>query len=59
MGKHLLAQAHIAKLNQLTEMEVSQLTSTTVDETALAMLKRQGSCGITIVSAQKKFVFNS
>jgi len=43
MGKHMLAKAHIAKLNELTEVEVSELTSTTVDETALAMLKRQGS----------------
>jgi len=39
MGKHLLAKAHIAKLNELTESEVSELTSTTVDETASAILK--------------------
>jgi len=39
MGKHLLAKAHIAKLN---------------DETALAILERQGSRGIPIVSSQKK-----
>jgi len=50
MGKHLLAKAHIAKLNKLTESEVTELTSSTVDETALAILKRQGSRGITIVS---------
>ena len=55
MGKHLLAKAHIAKLNELTESEVTELTSTTVDETALAILKRQGSGGITIVSMQRKF----
>jgi len=59
MGNHLLAKAHIAKLNKLTESEVSELTSTTVDGTALAILKRQGSCGITIVRSQKKFIFNS
>jgi hypothetical protein len=59
MGKHLLATAHIAKLNELTELEVSELTCTTVDETALAILKTQGSCGITIVRMQKKFIFDS
>jgi len=54
MGKHSLAKAHIAKLNKLTESEVTELTSSTVDETALAILKRQGSRGITIVSSQRK-----
>ena len=58
MGKNLLAKAHIAKLNELTESEVTELTSTTVDETALAILKRQGSRGITIVSLQRKFRFD-
>jgi hypothetical protein len=58
-GKHLLAKVHIAKLNELTESEVSELTSTSVDETALAILKRQGSRGITIVRMQKKFIFDS
>ena len=37
MGKHLLAKAHIVKLNQLPESEVTELTGTTVDETALAI----------------------
>jgi len=58
MGKHLLAQAHIAKLNELTESEVTELTSSTVHETALAILKRQGSRGITIVSLQRKIRFD-
>jgi len=58
MGKHLLAKAHIAKLNELTESEVTELTSTMVDETALAILKRQGSQGIRILSLQRKFRFN-
>jgi len=58
MGKHLLATAHIAKLNELTETEVTELTSTSVDETALAILKRQGSRGITIVSMQRKIRFD-
>jgi len=50
MGNHLLAKAHIAKLNELTESEVTKLTSSMVDETALAILKRQESRGIAIVS---------
>jgi len=49
MGKHLLTKAHILKLNKLTESEVTKLTSSTVDETALANLRKQGSRGITIV----------
>jgi len=59
MGKHLLAKTHIAKLNELTESEVTELTSSTVDETALAILKRQGSRGITIVSLQTKIRFDT
>jgi len=39
MGKHLLAKAHIVKLNQLTDTEITELTSSTVDETAFAILK--------------------
>jgi hypothetical protein len=58
MGKQLLGKAHIAKLNKLSESEVTELTSSTVDETGLAILKRQGSCGITIATLQKKIIFN-
>ena len=58
MGKHLLAQSYIAKLNCSTESEVTELTSSMVDETAMAILKQQGSCGITIVSLQKKIIFD-
>jgi len=58
MCKHLLTKAHIAKLNELTESDVTKLSSSTVDETALAMLKRQGSRGITIVSSQSEFRFD-
>jgi hypothetical protein len=58
MRKYLLAKAHIAKLNELTDSEVTELTSTKVDETALAILKRQGSQGITIVSLQRKCRFD-
>jgi len=56
IGKHLLAKAHIAKVNNLTESKISELTSSTVNETALVILKRQGSWGITIVSSQRKFL---
>jgi len=58
MGKHLLAKAHIANLDELTESEVTELSSSTVDETALAILKRQGSRGITVVSLQRKIKFD-
>ena len=58
MGKQLQAKAHIAKLNTFTESEVTELTSSTVDETTLAILKKEGSHGITIVSLQRKFRFD-
>jgi hypothetical protein len=58
MRIHLLAKAHIEKLNELTESEVTELTSSTVDETALAILKRQGSRGITIVCVPRRMVFD-
>ena len=58
MGKHLLAKAHIAKLNELTESEVTELTSSTVDEKDFAILTRQGSRGITIVRLQRKIIFD-
>jgi len=57
MGKHLLAKAHIAKLNELIESEVTEFTSSTVDEKALAILKRQGSRGITTVSSLRQIIF--
>jgi len=57
MGKHLLAKAHIAKLNELTESEVTELTSSTVYKTYLAILKRQGSRGIKIVSSLRQIIF--
>jgi len=57
IGTHLLGKGHIAKLNELTVSEVTELTSSTVDETALGILMRQGSRGILIVSSQRKFKF--
>jgi len=58
MGNHLLAKAHIARLDELTESEVTELTSGTVDETALAILRRQGSGGISIVSSLSQVIFD-
>jgi len=58
MGNHLLAKVHIAKSNELTESEVTQLTNLRFDETAVAILGRQGSQGITIVSSQRKIIFD-
>jgi hypothetical protein len=57
MRKPLLAKAHIRKLHGLMESEVTELSSSTVDETTLAILKRQGSWGITIVSLLTKILF--
>jgi len=59
MRIHLLAKAHIAMLNELTESQISELTRTTVDEIALAILKRHGSRAITVESLQRKFILNS
>jgi hypothetical protein len=58
MGKHLLAKGQMAKLNEFTESEVTASTNLTVDETPLAILKRQGSRGITKVSLQRKIIFH-
>ena len=59
MGKHLLAKAHLAKLNELIESEVTELGSLTVDEMALAIKKSQGSRGITIVCSQSHIIFDN
>jgi len=58
MGTHLQPKPHIAKLNGLMQSEVSELTSSTVDETAFAIFKKEWSRGITIVSSQRKFLFD-
>ena len=58
MGKHGLAKAHIAKLYQLTESEVTELTRSKVNETALAIWMTQGSRGNTIVSSQSQIIFD-
>jgi len=43
---------------ELEESEVTELTTLTVDETALAILKRQGSRGITMASSQRLIIFD-
>jgi len=43
IGKHLKAKAHITKLNKGTELEVTELTGSHVDESAVAFLKRERS----------------
>ena len=53
MGKHQQAKALVAKLNELTVSEVTEMTSPMADERAYAILKRQGSLGITMVSLQR------
>jgi len=58
MGKHLLAKAHIAKWNELTESEVTELTSSTIDHTALTVLMWQDNRESTIVSLQWNFIFD-
>jgi hypothetical protein len=58
MGKPLLAKLHISRLNDITVSEGTELTCSTVDETALPILKKQASGGIPIVSSLRKFVFN-
>jgi len=56
MGNNLCAKAHIAKLNELTESEVTELTGSMIDKPALAILKRQGSQGTTIVSSLSQII---
>jgi hypothetical protein len=57
MGKHVLPKARIAKVNKLTVPEVTKLTSSTVAETALPILRWQRCRGILIVSLKRKIQF--
>jgi hypothetical protein len=50
MGNHSLAKEHIASVHELTDSEVIELTSTIVTETAVAIMKTQGSRGTAIGS---------
>jgi hypothetical protein len=57
MGNLFEANVHIATFNNLTDLEVIELSSSTVYATAWAMLKRQGGRGILTISSQRKFIF--
>jgi hypothetical protein len=57
---NLSGQQHTLQIfYKLTELEVTELTSKTIDEKALALLKRHGRHGMRIVSSQGKFIFDS
>jgi len=58
MWKYFLAKAHIPKLYKLPELEVTELTTSKVDERALAILKRQGSWESIIASSRTKFILD-
>jgi hypothetical protein len=58
IGNYLPATVQIPKLNKLTMLEDTKFTSSIVHELALAMLKRQGSWGVSIVSSQQQFIFD-
>lgn len=58
MGRHLLANAHIAKSNKLWQSEVTEFTSTTLNETALTVKKRQESGRSAIGSWKWRFILN-
>jgi hypothetical protein len=58
MGRHLLAKPHIAKSTESTDLEVTELTSSMVDEGALGILTMPGSRGITIVSVQTQIILD-
>jgi len=58
MGKHVLAIAHNAKLNELTKSQDTELNNLTVDETASPILTREGCTGISCVSSERKFIFD-
>jgi hypothetical protein len=58
IGDDLLAKAYITQLNKFAESEVTELTSLTVDDTDVDNLKSKESGGITIVSSQRKIIFD-
>jgi len=59
MGKYVLANAPIPMLNELTMSEVTGLTSSTIHETSLAILKMEESQGIIIVSSHRQIIFHT
>jgi hypothetical protein len=58
LRKHLLPNAQITELNDITESDVTQLITLMVDQTALAIQMRKGIWGTTTVSSQRKFIFD-
>jgi len=58
MLKHLLTKALIAMVKEETDSELTKVTSSMVDETALAILKRQWGPGIAIVCSQRVCFFD-
>jgi hypothetical protein len=58
MGKHLMANAYSKNLTDLTESEVTTLTSLMVNKAVLAILKSQRSEGIKILSSQWKSILD-
>jgi hypothetical protein len=49
MGKRFLTTSNIIMIFKTIELEVSELTCSTINKTSLAILKRAGIRGITIV----------
>jgi hypothetical protein len=58
MGQYLLAKGFIVKLKEWTESNVIELTSSTMDDKALSISKRQGSRGVTIATLRWKLIFD-
>jgi len=58
LWKHLLAIAHIAIWIQLIESTIYELSQSTFDETALAILMTKGSWWMTIVRSQLKLLMD-
>ena len=58
MGEYLLANVHLTKLDKITELGLTELTSSTVDETALVILKLQERWVIPTVSLQRTIMFH-
>lgn len=58
MGKHLLTEPHIAQWNKSIVTKVTELTTSTATEIAVAILMKQRRPGITSVSLDRKIIFN-
>jgi hypothetical protein len=56
-GKYLVGKSSLHNIKRTNRGKIDEIAWLTVDATALAILKRQGCRGITVVSGQKKFLF--